>query len=196
MSLRDSVQVALLLAVGYVLRVIVPGYVAGMKPDPMMGMLIVIILIHRKVRVSLLAGSIAGIIGALTITFPGGQIPYLIDKIITSLVLFGLSVIVVTPLEQLLSKSSVRVMGKKAALGTVLGCVITGITGTLFSGVIFLSLALYMVGLPAPFTVLFSTVVIPATLANTIVVIILYPLVSLARRIVGGPVNLAEETAK
>ena len=197
MSLRDFLQVALLLAIGYVLRLIVPGYVAGMKPDPMMGMLIVIILMHRNFRISLLAGSIAGIIGALTTTFPGGQIPYLLDKLMTSMVLFGLAVLVATPVERLLSKSPVRIFGQQSALGTVVACAITGVVGTLFSGTAFLSLALYLTGLPAPFAVLFATVVIPATLANTIVAIILYPVVGLARRVVeGSRVSPAGETAK
>jgi len=183
MSLRDSIQIALLLAVGYVLRLIVPGYAAGMKPDPMMGMLIVIILLHRNVRVALLAGLITGLIGALTTTFPGGQLPYLMDKIVTSFFILLLCYLVANPLEKLLGKATYQFLGFKASLGTFISCGILGSLGTLFSGTAFLTLALAIVGLPAPFKILFATVVIPAAIGNTLVVMILYPLVTVTKRL-------------
>ncbi|MFZ5752804.1 MAG: tryptophan transporter [Bacillota bacterium] len=186
MSLRDSLQIALLLAVGYILRLIVPGYGAGMKPDLMLGMLFVIILMHRNFKVTMLAGALTAIITALTTTFPGGQIPNLIDKPLTSLFVYVLVMLIVNPLEKLLGRTSFTFLGLKASLGTFLSCGIIGFLGTLFSGFVFLMAALAIVGLPAPFKVLYATVVIPTAIANTVSVMVLYPLVTLSKRVIAG----------
>lgn len=191
MSIRDTVQIALLLAVGYVLHVIVPGYGAGMKPDTVMAMLIVIILMHRTFKIALTAGIAAGIIAALSTTFPGGQIPNIIDKTLTSMVVLLLALVLANPLEKLLHKVSFRFLGMTASLGTFLACGIIGFVGTVVSGVIFLGSALYLVGLPAPFEILFISVVVPAAIASSIAVMALYPLVAVSRRLVSRPV--AEE---
>jgi hypothetical protein len=52
--------------------------------------------------------------------------------------------------------------------------------GTLLSGGIFLGTAALLVGLPGPFTVLFSTVVIPAAAVNTITAVIVFSVVDFA----------------
>ncbi len=186
MSLRDSLQIALLLAVGYILRLIVPGYGAGMKPDVMLGMLFVIILMHRNIKITMLAGALTAIITALTTTFPGGQIPNLIDKPLTSLFVFALVLIIANPLEKLLDRVSFTFLGLKASLGTFLSCGIIGFLGTLFSGFVFLTAALAIVGLPAPFKLLYVTVVVPTAIANTVSVMVLYPLVTLSKRVIVG----------
>lgn len=186
MSLRDLLQVSLLLAIGYVLHVIVPGYGAGMKPDTILAMLFVIILMHRNLRVTVTAGLGAGIIAALSTTFPGGQIPNIIDKSVTGMIVFLMVLLLANPLEKLLSKASVKVMGMSLSLGTFLSCGIIGFVGTIISGCIFLGSALLLVGLPAPFKILFSMVVIPTALANTIGVVVLYPMVAFGRRIVSS----------
>lgn len=191
MSLRDTLQISLLLAVGYILRLIVPGYGAGMKPDVMLGMLFVIIMMHRSLRVTLLAGSVAGIIAALSTSFPGGQIPNIIDKPLTSLFVLLLVILLMNPLEKLLDKASVKFFGLTASLGTFLSCGVIAFLGTLFSGTVFLGSALFLVGLPAPFKVLFSVVVLPTAFANTVVTLVLYPLVALSKRIILG--NRLEE---
>lgn len=185
MSLKDSLQIALLLAIGYLLRLIIPGYAAGMKPDPMMGMLIVIILMHRNIKVTFMAGAVAGLIGAFTTTFPGGQIPYMIDKALTSFFILLLVYIVAVPLEKFFAKGSLQFMGVKSTIGTFLSCGIIGLVATLFSGVVFLASALAIVGIPAPFKVLFATVVVPAAIANAVVVMVLYPLVTLSKNMIG-----------
>lgn len=188
MSIRETVQIALLLAIGYVLHVIVPGYGAGMKPDTIMAMLIVIVLMHRNIKTALTAGIAAGIIAALSTTFPGGQIPNIIDKTLTSMVVLVLALVLANPLEKLLHKASFRFFGMTASLGTFLACGIIGFVGTIVSGVIFLGSALYLVGLPAPFTILFLTVVLPAALASSVAVMVLYPMVALSSQLVTKPV--------
>jgi len=187
MSIRETAQIALLLAIGYVLHVIVPGYGAGMKPDTVMAMLIVIILMHRNFKTALTAGIAAGIIAALSTTFPGGQIPNIIDKTLTSMVVLLMTYILANPLEKMLGKASFRILGMRASLGTFLACGIIGFAGTVVSGIIFLGSALFLVGLPAPFEILFYTVVIPAALASSVAVMVLYPMVAVSKQLVSRP---------
>ncbi|MFZ7103503.1 MAG: tryptophan transporter [Peptococcaceae bacterium] len=166
MSIREMSQISLLLAIGFILRLIVPGYGAGMKPDLLLAMLFVIILLKRDFKSAMLAGAVAGIICALTTTFPAGQIPNIVDKLLTSVVVYFL----------------VKVLYGRIPTAIVSG--IIGALGTIFSGTAFLSIALVLTGIPAPFSVLFATVVLPATVANTIGVIILYPLVVFSKQII------------
>ena len=51
---------------------------------------------------------------------------------------------------------------------------ILGFLGTLVSGIVFLGSALIIVGLPAPFTALFTVVVLPTALANTVLTAVLF----------------------
>lgn len=186
MNIRETAQIALLLAVGYILHLVAPGYGAGMKPDVLLGMLFVIILIYRSFRVALTAGVVAGLITAFTTTFPGGQIPNILDKILTGIAVFLLVKVLAAPLEKLMEKASFEVFGIKTSLGSFASSVLIGLIGTVFSGTVFLLSALAIVGLPAPFKILFATVVIPATVANAVVTAILYPLVSLSRKALGA----------
>lgn len=166
MSLRDTTQIALLLAVGTVLRLLVPGYGAGMKPDVALAMLFIIIVLKPNIRVVLTAGIIAGILAALTTTFPGGQIPNIIDKPLTALFVFG----IVSLLKDRLPNAVISI--------------VLGLAGTVFSGTIFLLSALGIVGLPAPFGILFTTVVLPTAVLNTVCVLVLYPVVNYSKNMV------------
>ncbi|NLW23827.1 MAG: tryptophan transporter [Clostridia bacterium] len=168
MKIKEMAQISLLLAIGFILHLITPGYGAGMKPDLLIAMLFVIILLKRDFKASLLAGGVAGIIAALTTTFPAGQIPNLIDKLTTSLVVFLL----------------VKLLADR--MPNIVTAGIIGALGTLVSGTVFLLSALALVGIPAPFEVLFVTVVIPAAVANTIGLIVLYPLVVFSKKVVDG----------
>lgn len=164
-------EIALLLAVGYVLRLLVPPIFLGMKPDVLLGMLFIIILLKKDFRLRMQAGMLAGIITAMTTAFPGGQIPNLIDKMLTTLFVLGL----------------VRLLSPRLNERVVLG--IVGALGTLFSGTAFLVSAALLVGLPGSFAALFITVVLPATVVNTVAVVVLYPVVAFSRRTVRRTVN-------
>lgn len=163
MNLRELVQAALLLAVGYVLHLIIPGFALGMKPDLLLGMLFIVIMMSRSLSSVIVAGLAAGLITALTTSFPGGQLPNVIDKFFTSLIVFGL----VNLLRD-------RVNDKVVSA-------IVGAVGTVVSGSIFLGSAALLVGLPGTFAALFVGAVLPATVVNTIAVVILYPIVLLSR---------------
>ncbi|MGI6227966.1 MAG: tryptophan transporter [Peptococcales bacterium] len=166
MNIREMAQISLLLAVGFILHAVVPGYGAGMKPDLLLAMLFVIILLKKDLKASLLAGVVAGIIAALTTTFPAGQIPNLIDKVAASLFVYLL----------------VKVLADR--IPNVITAGIIGSLGTILSGTVFLATALALTGLPAPFLVLFTTVVLPATVLNTIGIIVLYPIVTFSKQVV------------
>ena len=58
MKIRDMAQISLLLAIGFILRMIVPGYGAGMKPDLMLAMVFIIILMRRDFKSAILAGTV------------------------------------------------------------------------------------------------------------------------------------------
>jgi hypothetical protein len=170
MNLRQSIQAALLLAIGYVLHALTPGLLGGMKPDFILAMLFVVILLNNSLSLSAQSGVIAGLIAALTTTFPGGQIPNLIDKFTTALVALAI----------------LRALGPRVDRRIAAG--IVGCLATLYSGFIFLWSAKVIVGLPggASFGALFLTVVIPTAVINTFLVPILYPLADFSRRMVAS----------
>lgn len=152
----DLVLAALLLGIGFVLHGVFPGIFAGMKPDFSLMMLFAIVMLVPNRRIALLAGVATGIITALTTTFPAGQVPNLVDKLVTTVAVMGLA----------------QVLPSKVRIPVV------GVVGTLISGVVFLTTAAVLTGLPAPFTALMVSVVVPAAVINTVALLVLYPVVA------------------
>lgn len=146
---------AILLSIGFILHQIAPAGVGGVTFDFMVAVLLVILAINRDFKISIVAGIAAGIITALTTKFPGGQIPNMIDKIVT--------VSVIYPLIRL---------GKNLPQSIYMGLV--GFIGTVVSGSIFLSSAAFLAGLPASFQILFLTVVLPTAIGNTFITSLLF----------------------
>ncbi len=172
MNTKTLVSLALLIGIGAVLHAIIPGFILGMKPDMMLMMMFLGILLFPGVKNVLILGIVTGIISGLTSTFPGGFVPNIIDKTITSFVFFGLFMI------------SMR-FGR-----TLVGVVVLTALGTLVSGAIFLGSASVIVGLPGSFTTLYMAVVLPAAALNAVAIFILYPIVTnIFRR-----TNLAERS--
>lgn len=155
MNTRKLTMSSLLLAVGLALHYMIPGILGSMKPDTLLSMMFIAILICDDYKSTLAIGIVAGILTAITTTFPGGQIPNIIDKFITAHVVFLL----------------IRLLKK---VQPTVKMFIIAILGTLTSGTIFLSSALLIVGLPAPFMALFIAVVLPAIVANTVLSFIVY----------------------
>ena len=115
--------------------------------------MILIINLNRNSFSTCLAGGIAtGIFSGITTKFPLGFIPNIIDKIVTTIFVYLLI--------KLLDKTALNSKIKAIAVNAV---------GTLISGVVFLVSALLLTGLPAPFSVLFVTVVLPAVAVNTVI---------------------------
>lgn len=166
MNLRKLILSSLLLAIGLVLHQIAPPILFGMKPDILLSMMFIAILLVDDYKTTLVIGLAAGLISAATTTFPFGQIPNIIDKLITCNLVY------------LLIKST------KKMLNHEIQAIMVSLVGTIISGTIFLGSALILAGLPggASFTALFLAVVLPATLVNTIACVFLYNAAYLANK--------------
>jgi hypothetical protein len=158
MNTKNLVALALLVGMGAVLHAVVPGFFLGMKPDMLLIMMFLGIILFPEKKSVLLLALASGVISGLTTTFPGGLIPNIIDKPITAFAFFGLFLAF-----SKLKKSIVTVA-------------ILTVVGTFISGTAFLTSAYLIVGLPGPFAALFAAVVVPAAAVNTIVMIVLYPI--------------------
>ncbi|NNU84173.1 tryptophan transporter [Geobacillus sp. BMUD] len=162
MNVRALVSMALLVGIGAVLHAVIPGLFFGMKPDMMLAMMFLAILLFPNVKAVGLVGVVTGLISAMTTTFPGGQLPNMIDKIITALVVFALAALM------------------KTYSQTVIGAAVLAAVGTAISGAVFLAAALLFVGLPggATFSALFVTIVLPTAALNAVAMAIIYPIAS------------------
>ncbi|MBA4535673.1 tryptophan transporter [Bacillus aquiflavi] len=172
MSAKNIVILSLLVGIGAVLHAVVPGIFLSMKPDMMLTMMFLGIILFPDKQSVLLLGIVTGLISGITTTFPGGLIPNIIDKPVTAFIFFILLLAI-----------------KKFHFSIISISILTAL-GTIISGIIFLSSAYFIVGLPGAFTALFAAVVLPAALVNTIVMLILYPIaISIFKR-----TKLAEQT--
>ena len=152
MKTKQLVTNSLLLAIGFLLHYITPTLGLPMQIDFSLITMILVITLNKSSFSTCVAGGIAtGIFSGLTTKFPLGFIPNIIDKLVTTIFVYLLI--------KLLDKT---------ALHSKIKAIIVNAVGTLVSGTVFLVSALILVGLPAPFSVLFTTVVIPATIINTI----------------------------
>ena len=143
---------ALLLAVGFLLHYVTPAIGLPMQIDfSLITLILVINLSKNHSSTCIASGIVTGIFSGITTKFPLGFIPNLIDKIVTTVFIYLLI--------KLLDKTALSSKIKAIAVNAV---------GTLVSGVVFLTSALILVGLPASFGLLFATVVIPAIVVNTV----------------------------
>ena len=122
---RNLTVSAIFMALGLVLHFMVPGIFFGVKPDFLLSMMFISLMIVGDVKEALLIGVAGGIMSALTTGFPGGQIPNFIEKIITSLVVFYM----------------IKAMGKNFSISKV---ILIFALGTIVSGTLFLTIALTM----------------------------------------------------
>ncbi|MGJ7919418.1 tryptophan transporter [Neobacillus sp. LXY-4] len=158
MNTKTLVSLSLLVGIGAVLHTVVPGFFLGMKPDMMLTMMFLGIILFPDKKSVLLLGLVTGIISGLTTTFPSGLIPNIIDKAVTSFIVFGLFLALRNFKQSLVS------IGILTAIGTII------------SGIVFLGAANFIAELPGPFTALFVAVVLPAAAFNTVTMIVLYPI--------------------
>lgn len=162
MKLRENILSTLLLAIGFILHQITPGIIGGMKFDFLLIFMFIAIYINRGFKNALLTGILAGLLSAMATTFPGGQLPNIIDKIVTSLSVYILFYMT---------------KGFKYRYGTI-GLV--GAIGTFISGFTFLSTAALIVGLPVSMNILVATVVVPTALVNGFGICFIYKTIDLA----------------
>ena len=152
MKTKQLTTNAVLLAVGFLLHYVTPAIGLPMQIDFSLITMILVITLNKNSFSTCVAGGIAtGIFSGLTTKFPMGLIPNIIDKLVTTVAVYLL----------------IRLLDK-TALNSKIKAIVVSAVGTLISGTVFLCSALLLVGLPAPFSLLFVTVVIPATIVNTI----------------------------
>ena len=164
MKLKSFVLSSLFLAIGFLLHQITPPFLFGMKPDFLLIMMFISIFLVDDHKLTTIVGIVSGILTAATTTFPGGQIPNLIDKIITCQVVYMLFKIL------------------KNRVNNNITIILVSFIGTFISGLVFLYSALIIVGLPVFFMTLLVAVVLPATLLNSVVSFFLFRLVNNALR--------------
>ena len=132
MNTKNLVLMALLVAVGAALYLIIPGYNDGMKPDFMLTMMFIGIFLFPDVRSVFLLAISTGVISGLFSTVPAGFIPNVVDKLITAFVILAIVI-------------AVQKFTKNILVGTFIAAY-----GTLLSGVIFLSVAIFILGIKFP----------------------------------------------
>ena len=162
MNTKNLVLMSLLVSVGAALYLVIPGFNGGMKPDFMLTMMFIGILLFPKFSHVFLLAITTGVISGLFSTFPAGFIPNVVDKFITAFVFFA----VVLALKHLTTKLPVAV-----ALTAL---------GTLLSGIIFLSVAIFVLGveIPLSFGFLVTSVVLPTVALNAIAFFFIFPIVT------------------
>lgn len=162
---------AILLGIGMILNQIVPAIGASITPDLTLVMLFCIVMINRdNYKICLISGIITGVFTALTTKFPGGQVPNIVDKVITvNIIYLMIKSIYLVPV--------INKIGKKADLLVI---TIISAIGTMVSGFTFLSIASVMVGLPAGLIQLFVVVILPTVLVNAIVAFLIYNVIALS----------------
>ena len=152
MKAKQLVTNSLLLAVGFLLHYVTPA-IGSMQIDFSLITLVLIITLNRNNFNTCVASGVAtGIFSGLTTKFPMGLVPNIIDKLVTTIFVYLL----------------IRLLDK-TTLSSKIKAIVVNAVATLISGTVFLVSALLLTGLPAPFFVLFTTVVIPAIVVNTIV---------------------------
>ncbi|KSU84102.1 tryptophan transporter [Fictibacillus enclensis] len=164
MKTRSLAITAVLLALGYVLHAVMPPLFLGMRPDMMLTMLFLTIIMFPALSNVIVAALATGVITAITTTFPGGQIANLVDKPISALVFLALFLLI----------SRIKLNALTAAILTLVG--------TMVSGSIFLGTALLVAGLPGTFSALFLTVVLPTAAINCVVMFVIYPVANSVRK--------------
>ena len=163
MKIKNYIITALMLAMGFIFHATIPG-IAGMKFDLLLIFMIMAIILNPDIQNVIVSGLGGGIITALTTTFPGGQIPNFIDKIITALFVYAL----------------IEIM-KNFKNDTIKSAILVGL-GTFVSGSVFLSTAYFLVGLPVGFSILMMSVVIPTCIANIFMGLFVYKAITIATK--------------
>ncbi|MGL5977949.1 MAG: tryptophan transporter [Erysipelotrichaceae bacterium] len=150
---------AILIAVGAILHYLTPTFGLAMQPDLLLLILIWLVVLNQKnYQTSLSSALVCGLFAALSTKFPGGQLPNIIDKLVSMQLIYV----------------CVRLTIKRRQDVLVHLRWITPLV-TLFSGTIFLLFAALLVGLPAGFSPLWLSVVLPTAILNGVIGLVFLP---------------------
>lgn len=175
MNTRKLVLNAVLLGIGLVLHQIEPA-IFGVKPDMTLIMLFTIMIINKDdYKACLICGIIAGIFAGMTSSFPGGQVPNVIDKFITT----NISFLIMMAIYKLPFMKKLAEKNQDLIVSNILMSL-----GTAISGFIFLTSAQILVGLPGNMnlSILFAAVVLPAIGINLIVGVIVFKVIHITMK--------------
>lgn len=153
MKTKNITLAAIFMAIGLVMHFMVPPIFAGVKPDFLLSMMFMALIITDDIKEAILVGLCGGVMSALTTGFPGGQIPNLIEKIITTFFIYYL----------------IKILGNDL---NIFKTVLVFSLGTLVSGLVFLFLALFITGQLALFLPSLSIVLV-AMVVNSIFGVVL-----------------------
>lgn len=174
MKLRENIFTTLLLAIGLIAHHITPGILGGMKFDFLLIFMTVSLILNPRFQNTVLTGLLAGFLSAMTTSFPGGQIPNIIDKMVASIVIY------------LLIQVFVKIKLNNITIGII------GALGTFTSGIVFLTSASIIVGLPVPMTAMIASIVLPTAGVNTIGTVIIYNMVNIAMKRTGTAIGMTK----
>ncbi|EEU13410.1 hypothetical protein HMPREF0078_0109 [Anaerococcus vaginalis ATCC 51170] len=149
MKTKTITQASILLAIGTILHLI-PGFVGMVKPDFMLVCVFTIIILNKDFKMSLAVGLAGGILAGITTSAPGGFVPNIIDKIISSLfVYFSVKFLEKIKIENIFSIGSLYFLG--TAISGLVFLFLMNITGALPEGfgikLMFVSLVLPTAGI-------------------------------------------------
>lgn len=167
MDTKRLVTNAILIAIGAILHQLTPG--TAMQPDLSLAMLFIIMVYNKDYKTSLICGIAVGIFTAATSKTPNGQIPNIIDKLITCNIIY----LVLLPLRNRVSKT-VQIL-------TILSF------GTVLSGTVFLTVLMILNGFPMQtFMTLFVSVVLTTAVLNVVLGFALFKVVERTIKITGA----------
>ncbi|MDR0879427.1 MAG: tryptophan transporter [Clostridioides sp.] len=169
---KKMVLNSILLAIGLLLHQLMPALGLPIEPDMALAMLFVVMILNKgDYKTCLISGIITGVFTALTTKFPGGQLPNVLDKVVTVNLMYAFMMI------------SYKLPFVKNLENVKKDTVVTGImlpVGTLLSGSVFLYSASIIVGLPGSFTALFMAAVVPATALNLVAGLFLFKIINMS----------------
>ena len=163
---------AILIAIGAILHQITPAiplFGISMQPDLSLAMLFIIMIYNKDYKTNLICGIAFGLFAAMTTKMPMGQIPNIVDKFITTNIIFAL----ITMIRNRLDANKLMM-------------IILPI-GTTISGTLFITVAIIVGGIQASaFIELFVSVVLTAAVINTILGFALFKIVERTASVTGA----------
>lgn len=153
MKTKNITISAIFMALGLVMHFLVPPIFGGVKPDFLLSMMFMCLIITDDIKEAILVGLCGGVMSALTTSFPGGQIPNMVEKILTILFCYYL----------------LKALGKDLTTPKI---IVLFALGTLVSGIVFLLLALFITDQMALFFPSLSVVLL-AMVVNSIFGVVL-----------------------
>jgi hypothetical protein len=128
-----------------------------MKPDLLLVMMFLAIMLAPTKQNVLIASMAAGVISALTTGMAGGQIANIVEKPITAFIFLGLFV-----------------LAQKVKVNTISAVLLT-VIGTIVSGTLFLLVAMVVAGLPGSLFSFIGMIVLPTSAISGLIMFFIYP---------------------